>query len=182
MKGVVFSEFLEMVEQRYSLAVVDDIVQRAELPSGGVYTSVGTYPATEMVSLLSELSRSTGAPVPDLLRVFGRHLFHRFTEIYPQLMHGSSTFSFLENVQTVIHTEVKKLYPDAELPTFECAREGDERMTMLYRSPRRLSALAEGLMLGCAEHFGEAIDVSTEDLSAGEGEIVRFTITRSAST
>lgn len=183
MKGVVFSELLEMVEQRYSLAVVDDVLEKADLPSGGgVYTSVGTYPVEEMGSLLVELSRATETPVPDLLRVFGRHLFGRFTEAYPQLMHGSSTFAFLENVETVIHVEVKKLCPDAELPTFECAREGDDRMTMVYRSPRRLSALAEGLMQGCAEHFGEAIEVSAEDLSDGAGEVVRFTITRSAAS
>ena len=83
----------------------------------------------------------------------------------------------LERVENVIHVEVKKLYPDAELPSFECTREGPDRVVMVYRSPRRLSDLAAGLIEGCAEHYGEALDVTRDDLS-GDGQIVRFTITR----
>ena len=61
---------------------------------------------------------------------------------------------------------------------FECERDGDARLIMTYRSPRRLSALAEGLMRGCAEHFGETIEIASEDISDGSGEIVRFTLER----
>lgn len=28
-------------------------------------------------------------------------------------------FQFLKNIENYIHVEVRKLYPDAELPTFE---------------------------------------------------------------
>jgi len=178
MKGVVFAEFLEMVEERYSLEVLDDVLQSADLPSGGVYTSVGTYPAEEMSSLVRELSRVTGETPPELLRAFGHQLFSRFARIYPHFVEAAdSAFSFLETVETVIHVEVKKLYPEAELPVFDTTRDGDECLTMVYRSPRRLSALAEGLMRGCADHFDEPIDVAREDLSGGTGEVVRFTIT-----
>ena len=74
---------------------------------------------------------------------------------------------------------VKKLYPDAELPTFDCSRT-EHSLTMLYRSPRCLAALAEGLIQGCADHFREPIEIVTEDLSSGKGEVVRFTITKRA--
>lgn len=43
MKGVVFTEFIEMVEGRFGLAMVDRIIEAAQLPSSGVYTAVGTY-------------------------------------------------------------------------------------------------------------------------------------------
>lgn len=36
MKGVVFTEFLEMVEARFSADLVDDVIDAANLPSGGV--------------------------------------------------------------------------------------------------------------------------------------------------
>lgn len=180
MKGVVFTELLEMVEERYSLDVVDRILERAQLASGGVYTAVGTYPHDEMVRLLRELSAETGAQPPELLRVFGRHLFRRFVTGFPYFLRPSDTaLAFLERVEGVIHVEVKKLYPEAELPKLDTERSGD-RLTMIYRSPRRLSALAEGLIYGCAEHFGELITVETEDLSNGKGDVVRFTITKRA--
>ena len=43
MKGIVFTEFLEMVEEKYGLEMVDDIIENANLQSHGAYTSVGTY-------------------------------------------------------------------------------------------------------------------------------------------
>ncbi len=182
MKGIVFTELLEMVEERYSLEVVDRIIERAELPSGGVYTAVGTYPPEEMGRLLRELSAATGAPPAELLRAFGHHLLHRFAAGFPQFFAESKgALALLERVETVIHVEVRKLYPDAELPSFDTARDGD-RLTMVYRSPRRLSHLAEGLIAGCAEFYGETIDVEREDLSGGDGEVVRFTLTRRAAS
>ena len=178
MKGIVFTEFLEMVEERFSLEVVDGIIERAALPSGGSYTAVGTYPVEEMGRLVTELSAATGAPVPALLHAFGKHLMTRFTQGFPQFFADSTdALGLLERVENVIHVEVKKLYPDAELPSFECTREGPDRVVMVYRSPRRLSDLAAGLIEGCAEHYGEALDVTRDDLS-GDGQIVRFTITR----
>ena len=74
MKGVVFTEFLEMVEARFSADVVDDIIDAANLPSGGVYTAVGTYPHEEIVALVLALAQQTGLSVRDLLLVFGEHL------------------------------------------------------------------------------------------------------------
>ena len=35
MKGIVFTEFLEMVEEKYGYEVVDQIIEESKLPSGG---------------------------------------------------------------------------------------------------------------------------------------------------
>jgi hypothetical protein len=49
MKGMVFTEFLEMVEAKFSADMVDDIISDSDLPNGGAYTSVGTYDHSELV-------------------------------------------------------------------------------------------------------------------------------------
>lgn len=181
MKGVVFTELLEMVEQQFSLAVVDEIIHRADLPSGGVYTAVGTYPAAEIVKLVGALSQVTGVPVPDLVRAFGKYLLGRFAVGHPAFFAGAKgTFALLQSVENHIHVEVKKLYPDAELPSFDCEATSDGRLVMTYRSERGLADLAHGLMVGCAEHYGEQIDIAREDLSGGAGTLVRFTLDRRA--
>ena len=77
MKGIVFREFIEMVENEFSYEIADAIIAASELSTAGAYTSVGTYPHTEMVSLVVNLSKQTGQPVPALLNHFGRHLFKR---------------------------------------------------------------------------------------------------------
>ena len=56
MKGIVFTEFLEMVEQKFGLEVLDQIIIESNLASGGIYTSVGTYDFIEMQSLIVKLS------------------------------------------------------------------------------------------------------------------------------
>ena len=84
MKGIVFTEFLEMVEAKYSAGVVDQILEDSELPSGGIYTSVGTYEHAEMISLLSELSKHSGLGTQVLLCVFSEYLFARFAALYPE--------------------------------------------------------------------------------------------------
>lgn len=181
MKGVVFTELLELVEQQFSIAVVDEIIQRADLPSGGAYTAVGTYPVAEIRKLVDALSQVTGVPVGELVRTLGRHLFGRFAAGHPRFVaEAKSTFALLTSVEGHIHVEVKKLYPDAELPTFICEQPSDDRLVMTYRSERGLADLAHGLMLGCADHYGEPIDITREDLSGGAGTAVRFTIERRA--
>ena len=78
MKGIVFTEFLEMVESHHSADMVDDIIDAARLVSGGIYTAVATYPHQELVDLILALCERTNKSVQDELRDFGRYLFGRF--------------------------------------------------------------------------------------------------------
>lgn len=180
MKGVVFTEFLEMVEQRFSLDVVDAILTRAATPHGGTYTAVGTYPAAEMMALVGALAEEVKAPPSDLVFAFGEHLFGRFVAGFPQFFRERTTaLDFLERVDSYIHIEVRKLYPDAELPKFDAERLSERELVMIYTSSRRLADLAHGLIIGCGKHFGTSLDVRREDLSEGRGERVKFTVTAS---
>lgn len=179
MKGVVFTEFLEMVESRFSADMVDDIIDDADLPSGGAYTAVGTYPHDEMVALVVALSQRSGAAVRDLLLAFGEHLFGRFVVGYPAFFSGTSdAFTFLAGIEDIIHSEVRKLYPDAELPRFDVERHTDRELVLLYQSGRHFEDLAEGLMRGCIAHFGGGIAISRTGVGEGDARSERFVLTR----
>ncbi len=176
MKGIVFTEFLAMVEDRFTADTVDDIIDDADLPSGGAYTSVGTYPHSEMVSLVVSLSKVTGLPVPALIQSFGEHLFGRFSHLYPAFFaEKQDAFSFMESIEGHIHVEVRKLYPEAELPTFATERNGDQ-LIMTYSSKHAFAKLAEGLVTGCLAYFREKATITAEDLSGGVGNHTRFYI------
>ena len=75
MKGVVFTELVEMVESVFSPDIADQMIENANLPSGGAYTAVGTYDHAEIVSLVVALSELTGMSPEELQQVYGRHLF-----------------------------------------------------------------------------------------------------------
>jgi Haem-NO-binding len=183
MKGIVFTEFLEMVEGKFSPELADRIIEQAELASGGVYTTVGTYDHVEMIRLVTCLSKETGVSTTDLMRFFGEYMFGRFFVLYPKYFEGiDSSFGFLAKIEDYIHVEVRKLYPEAELPTFGCDTSQLGSLRLTYRSTRPFAPLAEGLIRGCLAHFGEAADIEIEDLSAGAGTAARFVITQRDAT
>ena len=90
MKGMI-TEFLEMVEEKFSMEMVDQILSESDLPSGGIYTSVGNYPHTEIVSLVINLSKESQIPLPDLLYAFGERLFERFAVRYQHFLSGTNS-------------------------------------------------------------------------------------------
>lgn len=178
MKGIVFTEFLEMVEDGFSPSTADRIVTRAALPHGGAYTSVGTYPHAEMVRLVQALSEDTGLAVNHLLCTFGEHMAGRFRIRFPHFFEAAATlFDFLASIDSVIHVEVRKLYHDAELPSFVVEQRDADTMTLMYRSSRHLEDLAEGLMHGCAAHYGEPVTIERVRVD-GADPGTRFKITR----
>ena len=78
--------------------------------------------------------------------------------------------------------EVRKLYPDAELPRLFVETREAERLVLRYESPRSLEDLAEGLLRGCAHHFADPMRIEREVVhranGTGSAQVVRFTLTR----
>jgi len=181
MKGIIFTEFFELVETAFGMDMLDEIIDACDLPSGGVYTAVGTYDHAEIAALVTALSQKSGVAVPELLKTYGSYLFGRFTKIYPDFFTTTTTaFDFLESVEHTIHVEVRKLYPKAELPRFDTERPDDNTLVMIYRSTRHLEDVAHGLILGCLEHFEEPCTVAKEDGDSEAEDGIRFTITKAA--
>lgn len=179
MKGMVFTEFVEMVENQFSPEMADQIIVAANLPSGGMYTSVGTYHHGEMIALVELLSEKTDIPSADLIEAFGTYLFGRFFEQHPAFFEDMHcTFDFLSQIEEHVHQEVRKLYPDAELPTFETNRPDADTLEMTYRSRRPFADLALGLIRGCASHYDENLAIEQVDLSEDGRTHVRFTLRR----
>ena len=125
----------------------------------------------------SKLSEKTDVPVKDLIIAFGRHLIERFSVAYPSMFEEADLFSFLETIHGHVHVEVRKLYPDAELPDLAASIDGNI-LTMNYSSSRPFSHLAYGLITGAVDHFGEQVEVkrSHEDGDLYDEEV--FTLTR----
>ena len=168
MKGMVFTEFLDFVEAQTNYDIVDEMIERSDLPSGGVYSATGKYEFQEMASLVSNLSKIINVPVPELLQIFGKHLMGRFSQLYPEFFVAeTNTLSLLEKVENYVHVEVKKLYPDAELPTLDVKRLGPDEVVVRYISCRPLGDLCIGLIEGCGEHFGEQLDMTIDKKEDG---------------
>jgi hypothetical protein len=180
MKGLVFTEFAELVEAKFGLEVLDRIIETTGPASGGAWTAVGTYDAADLVALVGALSKETGERPAVLVRTFGEHLLERFADHYPEFFAPHrSAFHFLRNVESYIHAEVLKLYPDAQLPRFTYDGDGAKRLVVTYRSRHAFADLAEGLIRGAIAHYREPISLQREDLSP-PGQAARFVLERTA--
>ena len=119
MKGIVFTEFLDLVEDKFGLEMVDKIISQSKLESEGIYTSIGTYSFSEMLQLLQNLSSNTGISTDNLLLVYAEHFFSVLKDSYPGLLDSyKDPIEMIASIENHIHVEVRKIYPDAELPTF----------------------------------------------------------------
>lgn len=179
MKGIIFTEFIEMVEEKFGFVTAEKIISNSTLSSGGVYTAVGTYNFNEMLQLVTNLSKETSIAVPDLLIAFGKHLFSGFFKVYPHYFTDKvDAFDFLINIERYIHAEVLKLYPDAELPKIDTVLSEDQKeLTLVYSSNRKLGDLAVGLIEGCADLFNQKFYIQ-KTLLKDDGSFVKFVITK----
>ncbi|MEO9893041.1 heme NO-binding domain-containing protein [Aurantibacter sp.] len=178
MKGIVFTEFLEMVESKFGLEITDNIIENSDLESEGIYTAVGTYDFNEMVSLITSLSNEVNIPVSDLIYTFGLYLFNSLVSAHPDVVKGYKTpLSLLYAIEDHIHVHVQKLYPEAELPSFKILEKTDTSISMIYSSSRGLYRLAEGLMEKCFEHFNGSATIAYELLKE-DGTEVKFDVTQ----
>ncbi len=170
MKGIIFTEFVEMVETVYGLQVLDRIIANTHPASSGAYTTVGTYDYQEMIALVKELGHVTGISPVELERAFGEYLFTRFPQQYPYLFEGETdAFAMLQNIDSYIHAEVRKLYPDAELPHITCEWLDAKTLRVRYTSHRPFGDLAEGLVRGCLAFYQTPLNLVRRNVQGTEG-------------
>jgi hypothetical protein len=158
MKGVIFNLAEEVISDGFGNAVWDDVLDAAGLD--GAFTSLGNYPDSDLVSLVTASSAILGVPATDVIRTLGKGALPLLAERYPMFFTPhSSTRPFLLTLNEVIHAEVRKLYPDADVPEFEFVTSDPDWLVMQYRSHRKLCALAEGFVMGAAAHYAEQAEI-----------------------
>jgi len=167
-----------MVERKFGDETVDEIIEESQLKSNGAYTTVGTYDHNELITLVLSLSKKTKIPAADLVKEFGRSLIPVFAKGYPIFFNVKDSFEFLKSLNDHIHVEVKKLYPDAELPIFITKTHDQKELVIEYRSARPFADLAQGLAEGLVKFFKEDINIVTQS-PPGPPLSRTFTLSRS---
>ncbi|KAF3999259.1 heme NO-binding domain-containing protein [Glaciimonas immobilis] len=176
MKGIIFQDFVTMMETLFSVEVADEVMSIATLETAGAYTSVGSYDHIEIVELVGHLSAKTGISKRLLLCAFGKFLFASFMRRNRvNLFDLYSTFSFLSFLDKKMPLEVKELYLD-QLPSFDCLLRKPSELILIYCSKFPFSDIAEGVIRGAISHFNEVISISRLDLSGEQSTHTQFTL------
>jgi len=99
MKGIVFTEFMVMVESQWGMEMVDRLIDDVDPASKGVYTTVGTYEYSELVDYITTLHGAIGLEVSKLIYTFGRHLAESFSTRFSGMFEDAqSTLELLKKV------------------------------------------------------------------------------------
>jgi hypothetical protein len=113
------------------------------------------------------------------VRHFGNYLAGSFHRGHSQHFDScTGVFGMLKNVDEHIHVDVRKLYPDAELPVFSYQEISEALFILDYESTRGFADLAQGLIEGVAKHYEEKIAITRVDRLLDGLHKSRFIITR----
>lgn len=181
MKGVIFREYIDFVSDVFGDEMADMMIEGAELASGGSYTKVGKYDWKELTNMVTILAKKTDNEPDTLVRAFGQHLLGELSKEFSSFFEPCETcFDLIQTVDSLIHVEVKKLYPDAELPTLETHPLEKGGLCVIYTSCRPFGQLCLGMIEGSAAHFGDEIELTAIPHQKGLTIEVRPTVQNAA--
>jgi hypothetical protein len=159
LRGIVFRLLEQAVVDEHGEEMWDTLLDVAEV--SGAYTSLGVYDDSELMALVGAASSAFGMDAPGVLRWLGRAALPMLARSYPDFFTPhTSAKAFVASLNDIIHPEVRKLHPGADVPDFETEDRGAEGLVLGYASPRRLCAFAEGLVEGAAAFYGEVVTIS----------------------
>ncbi len=161
MQGIIFNALEEFVLDNADMETWNCIIEETDLSSNGAYTSGVTYDDEEIVALATTLCEKLNLPLSDGLKVFGEFLFGFLINRGPiELKTYKTPQLLLQDLEGVIHKDVRRIHPDAYTPFFEYSVINDCEGELVYRSKRKLCSVAEGLIHGLAKHFSKEVKLN----------------------
>lgn len=170
MKGIVFNLLEGVVTKAHGEEAWDTLLERAGVE--GSYTSLGAYPDQDLFRLVRAASEMLQLPPDGVVRWFARQALPLMVARYPEFFAPHvSTRPFLLTLNQVIHPEVRKLFPGADVPDFQYDTSSSEVLEMVYRSSRKMCSFALGLIEGTADHYQESVHYEHPlCMNRGDGE------------
>ena len=118
MKGIIFNLLEDVVIRNHGEDTWDQLLTATGLD--GAYTSLGSYPDEQIQALVGAAAQMLGLTPFEVLRWFGQQAIPLLFDRYPGFFSSqASTRPFVLSVNSIIHPEVRKIYPGADVPTFE---------------------------------------------------------------
>ena len=178
MDGIIHAEFREFVERSLGAQAWRELCAEARLPRT-VYFVSEHYPDEELLAGLVAAARITGRPMQELLTDFGRSVAAGLLSTYGAFVSPRwRTLDLVEHTEAVIHKAVRLNRPDAAPPRLRTERTSPDEVRVIYASERRLCSLAEGIIAGVADHFGEAVEISQASCMHRGDELCELVVTK----
>ncbi|MCA8971331.1 MAG: heme NO-binding domain-containing protein [Planctomycetes bacterium] len=152
---MMFNVFENFLVHNWGEDFFEDVLSATTLTTTEPFVAPGTYADADLFALVETTVATLEIPLRDALVEFGRFAFSELARTHPSFVtRHDDVRDLLRAVDSIIHIEVRKLYPGAATPKIQVSDIGDSGVRLTYASPRRLCAVLEGLVLGAADCFG----------------------------
>ena len=159
MRGIVVVGLEDYICSEYGLSQWHKAIDACLDKDNQLILAAEYYDDETVIEIITFLSEQLDIPITDFITVFGKHLFKTLQGFYSFLLDDIDSFNILlMSLDQVIHSNVKKVHPDAQVPKFTIDSH-TEGWTVKYESERKLCYLAIGLFHGAAEYFGIKINL-----------------------
>jgi hypothetical protein len=150
--GVIFTSFRDYLAAGHGSATAAAVFEAEP-----EYLLSEAYPDESLLRLVAIASARTGLEPDEIVFEFGVFTAEvTFARLYPAFFDVSpSTREFLLTVETRIHELVRATIPNAGPPQLDISPHGDDGVSIVYSSPRRLCVLLRGLTEGTARHYDQ---------------------------
>ena len=152
MKGIVFNWLEEIVTAEFDSDLWDELLVQAG--SDGIYASFGSYPDLEVIQLVQATANRLAKTEAETWRWLGRRAAPLMAIHYPMVFAVANTLRDL-----LLDLELEMMNMAEVFPEFTVCEGNNETLLVGYRSSINLCGLVEGLTLGAAEYFGDAIEI-----------------------
>ena len=159
MKGIIFSLLEDFVCDNWGDEKFEEILSLCPLKTKEPFVGPKTYPDSDLMTIAEKTAEMLGITLDEALKAFGCYAFPKLAKRYPIFLEDvTSARNFLMSVNSVIHVEVRKLYPNATPPEFSYQDLSGNHLIMSYSSKRGLCSLVEGFIDGVSSHFDTPIN------------------------
>lgn len=158
MLGIIFNAVEYAVVDLYGDDAWDDLIEKSGVL--GSYSALGIYPDQELIDIAHVACEATRMDLDELFVLIGRHSFPALIGHVEYIVNScDDLFDFVESIHDLIHVEVRKLSPESMTPSIVVNRLSETSLEVDYESDRNMPALAQGLLMGAADYFGQDIEI-----------------------
>lgn len=176
MHGLILTEFQEYVDDANHTPPWPEVARRAEVADRD-YDTQTNYPDEDVLRLVQATADLMDTSTREVLIEYGVSVTYSLLDIYAPLIEDDwGSLEFMLETEERFHPTVRDR-SRATPPLLDFERQGPHEVTLTYKSPRKLCALAIGVAKALEDAYDEELRIEEETcLHDGDDHcLIRFT-------
>ena len=171
MHGRIHTGLANFVKSKHGTLAWKKIMEEALL-ADRLYLQVGSYPDEEIQALVIAAEKVLDVSADELLEEFGFYLVPQLIDDYRSYIDPQwKTIELLLNTEQTIHRVVRLKDKHAAPPRLQFRQVRSNTLVLDYDSPRKMQAVARGMIRGVADWYGERVLLKERNLSSGRCQL-----------